>query len=159
MNLPALLNRHFQGSIFCCCPRTLWEGWMGDVNGNVYFLSVCLSARSLPSPGRCSVAARVWIFLRCGTDAILSAVQNAIIPPYSLGAKPQAHALFSATGHCRRVWVVTGIHSLGEDGLRAKRLVRKSPCKPLPVCKDQGTWKWTASELIAGLLRYKWEQD
>lgn len=42
-------------------------------------------------------------FLQCGTNAVLSAVQNAITPPYSLGAKPQARDLLSAIGHCRRV--------------------------------------------------------
>lgn len=61
-------------------------------------------------------------FSQCSTGAVLTAVQNAITPPYSLGAKPQAQDLFSTIGHCRRVWIVIGIYSLEEDGLRAKRL-------------------------------------
>lgn len=62
-------------------------------------------------------------FSQCSTGAVLSAVQKAVTPPCSFGAKPQAQDLFSAVGHCRRVWVVIRIHSLEEDGLRAKRLV------------------------------------
>lgn len=159
MNLPAPLNRHFGGSIFCCCPHSLWEGWMDDVNGNVYFLTVCFWAHSFLLLEDAVLQQERGFFLQRGSDAVLSAVQNTITPPYSLGAKPQAQDLFSAIGQCRRVWAVTGIHSLGGDGLRAKRLAWKSPCKPLPVCKDQGIWKLTTSKLIAGLLRYKWEQD
>lgn len=90
---------------------------------------------------------------------MLRAVQNAVTPPYPLGAKPQAHELFCAVGHRTRVWIVTGIHSLGEDGVGAKRLEWKSPREPLCVCKGRDIWKRTGSELIARLLRHKWEQD
>lgn len=61
---------------------------------------------------------------------MLSAVQNAVTPPYPLGAKPQAHELVCAGRHRTSVWIVTGIHSLGEDGVEEKRLEWKSP----PVC-------------------------
>lgn len=154
MNFAAPLNRHFQCSVFCCCPHALWEGWIDDVNGNVYILAECLWAHRLPSPGRCSIAAGARMFLPVQYWCCAQCCAKCHYSSIFLRSETP-----SAIGHCRRVWVVVGIHSLWEDGLRAKRLAWKSACKPLPVCRDQGIWKWTTSELIAGLLRYKWEQD
>lgn len=42
MNLPAPLIRYFQDGIFCRCLHALCEGFMDDVNGNMYFLVVSL---------------------------------------------------------------------------------------------------------------------
>lgn len=152
-NLSAPLNRHFQGSIICCYPHALYEGWMDDANSEFVSSQASFSWKDV------ALQQEQGFLLWRGTNAMLSAVQNVVTPPCPLVAQPQSHEPFCAVGHRTRVWVVTGIHSLGENGVGVKRLKWKSPRERLCVCKGRGIWKWTGSELIAGLLRYRWEQD
>lgn len=153
MNLPAPLNRHFKGSIFYCSCHPLCEGGMGDANRVCELIDfLLLEGHSLAAGVRiCFFTVWYWSSAQCCTKCCYSSISLRSKAP-----SPQtvlcSRSLHKGVG-CNWNYLLWG------GGMGAKRLEWKSPREPLCVCKGWGTWKQTGSELIAGLLRYKWEQD